>query len=221
MIIQDFHFSSGDASSLIINECRSYHFDFWSLPISEILTLSRICILCIKILSLYFYIILNFLWHWCLYWWHCTTDQSPTIVVTRHTSVQSSNSTPTPTVSLPKSTKKPNQSSMIKDKAKRKKVNCSSIESNTNQKRGSVPQDEDKTRKKKPNTTKEWKWQDKEQPMTKKEYTLEAVVLGDLDHGSLPFKIFQTVTGMNELLEMHKKITTLKQQRIKWRHSLE
>ena len=51
--------------------------------------------------------------------------------------------------------------------------------------------------------------------MTKKEYTLEAVVLDDLDHGSLPFKIFQTVTGMNELLEMHKKITTLKQQRIK------
>ena len=110
---------------------------------------------------------------------------------------------------------------MIKDKGKRKKVNCSSIENNTNQKRGSVPQDEDKTRKKKPNTTKEWKWQDKEQSMTKKEYTLEAVVLDDLDHGSLPFKIFQTVTGMNELLGMHKKITTLKQQRIKWRRSLE
>ena len=51
--------------------------------------------------------------------------------------------------------------------------------------------------------------------MTKEEYTLEAVVLDDLDHGSLPFKIFQTVTGMNELLGMHKKITTLKQQRIK------
>ena len=36
--------------------------------------------------------------------------------------------------------------------------------------------------------------------MTKKEYTLEAEVLDDFHYGSLPFKIFQTVTGMNELL---------------------
>ena len=49
---------------------------------------------------------------------------------------------------------------------------------------------------------KEWKWEDKENPMTKKEYTLEAEVLVDLDHGSTPFDIFQTVTGMNELLEI-------------------
>ena len=38
--------------------------------------------------------------------------------------------------------------------------------------------------------------------MTKKECTLEAEVLVDLDHGSTPFDIFQTVTGMNELLEI-------------------
>ena len=37
--------------------------------------------------------------------------------------------------------------------------------------------------------------------MTKKECTLEAEVLIDLDHGSKPFDIFQTVTGINELLE--------------------
>ena len=37
--------------------------------------------------------------------------------------------------------------------------------------------------------------------MTKKECTLEAEVLIDLDHGSTPFDIFQTVTGINELLE--------------------
>ena len=83
-----------------------------------------------------------------------TTDQSPTAVVTGYTSVQPSNSTPTPTVSLPKITKKPNQSLLIKDKTKKKKVNCSSIENNTNQTRDSIPQDEDKTSKKKTNTTK-------------------------------------------------------------------
>ena len=38
--------------------------------------------------------------------------------------------------------------------------------------------------------------------MTKKECTLEAEVLVDLDHGATPFDIFQTVTGMNELLEI-------------------
>ena len=37
--------------------------------------------------------------------------------------------------------------------------------------------------------------------MTKKECTLEAEVLVHLDHGLTPFDIFQTVTGMNELLE--------------------
>ena len=37
--------------------------------------------------------------------------------------------------------------------------------------------------------------------MTKKECTLEAEVLFDLDPSSTPFDIFQTVTGMNELLE--------------------
>ena len=38
--------------------------------------------------------------------------------------------------------------------------------------------------------------------MTKRECTLEAAVLVDLDHGSTPFDIFQTVTGMNELLQI-------------------
>ena len=38
--------------------------------------------------------------------------------------------------------------------------------------------------------------------MTKKKCTLEAEVLIDLDHGSIPLDIFQTVTGMNELREM-------------------
>ena len=38
--------------------------------------------------------------------------------------------------------------------------------------------------------------------MTKKKCTLEAEVLIDLDHGSTPSDIFQTVTGMNELREM-------------------
>ena len=38
--------------------------------------------------------------------------------------------------------------------------------------------------------------------MTKKEFTLEVEVLIDLDHGSTPFDIFQTVVGINELLEI-------------------
>ena len=38
--------------------------------------------------------------------------------------------------------------------------------------------------------------------MTKKECTLEAEVLVDLGHGSTSFEIFQTVTGMNELIEI-------------------
>ena len=38
--------------------------------------------------------------------------------------------------------------------------------------------------------------------MTKKECTLETEVFVDLDHGSIPCDIFQTVTGMNELLDI-------------------
>ena len=91
---------------------------------------------------------------------------------------------------------------MIKDKTKKKKVNAPPNKDNTNQKKGSVSQDENKTKKKKTNTTEEWKWEDKEKPMTKKECTLKAEVLVDLDHGSIPFDIFQTVTGMNELIEI-------------------
>ena len=47
------------------------------------------------------------------------------------------------------------------------------------------------------------KWEDTENPVTKKECTLEAGILVDLDHCSTPFDIFQTVTGMNELLEIN------------------
>ena len=38
--------------------------------------------------------------------------------------------------------------------------------------------------------------------MAKKECILATEILVDLDHGSRIFDIFQTVTGMNELLEM-------------------
>ena len=38
--------------------------------------------------------------------------------------------------------------------------------------------------------------------MAKKECILATEILVDLDHGSTIFDIFQTVTGMNELLEM-------------------
>ena len=81
-------------------------------------------------------------------------------------------------------------------------MNDSSNENNTNQKKGSVPQDENKTKKKKNNMTEEWKWEVQWNPMTRKEFTLEAEVLVDLDNGSTPFGIFQTGTGMNELLEI-------------------
>ena len=91
---------------------------------------------------------------------------------------------------------------MIKGKTKKQKVNAPFNQNNTNQKKYSVPQDKDKTKKKKTNTTEEWKWEDKEKPMKKKEYILEAEVLVNLDHGSTPFDIFQTFTGMNELLEI-------------------
>ena len=49
---------------------------------------------------------------------------------------------------------------------------------------------------------KDWKWEDKEKCMSKKECTLEREVLVNLDQDSVPFEIFQTVTGMNELLEI-------------------
>ena len=38
--------------------------------------------------------------------------------------------------------------------------------------------------------------------MTKKRFTLEGEVLVELDHGPTSFNMFQTVTGMNELLEI-------------------
>ena len=38
--------------------------------------------------------------------------------------------------------------------------------------------------------------------MTKKECNLEEEIFVDLGHGSTPFDIFQTVTGMNKLLEI-------------------
>ena len=38
--------------------------------------------------------------------------------------------------------------------------------------------------------------------MAKKKCTLEVEVLVNLDHASTPFDIFQTVAGMNELLEV-------------------
>ena len=81
-------------------------------------------------------------------------------------------------------------------------MNDSSNENNTNQKKGSVPQDENKTKKKKNNMTEDWKGEVQWNPMTTKEFTLEAEVLVDLDNGSTPFGIFQTGTGMNELLEI-------------------
>ena len=130
-----------------------------------------------------------------------TADQSPAAVVTRRTFNQSSKSTRLPTVTLPKDTKKKKQSLMVKDKMKKKKTNAPSDKNNTNQKRDSASQDEDKTKKRETNATEEWKWEDKEKPMTKKECTLEAEVHFDLDHGSILFDIFQTVTGMIELLE--------------------
>ena len=79
-----------------------------------------------------------------------TADKSPAAAVTRRTSDQSLRSTPPLTVTLPKNTKNRKQSSMIKDKTKKKKVNAPSDESNTNQKKGSAPQHEDKTKKKTP-----------------------------------------------------------------------
>ena len=90
-----------------------------------------------------------------------TANQSPATVVTRRTSNQLTKSTPPPTVTLPKNTKKRKQSSSIKDKAEEKKVNALSDENNKNQKKVSVPQDEDKTKKKKTNSTEQWKWEDK------------------------------------------------------------
>ena len=112
-----------------------------------------------------------------------TTNQSPAAVVTRRIADQSSKSTPSPTVTLPKSTNRWEQSSMIKDKMEEKTVNASSEENNTNQKKGSVLQDEHKANRKN-NTTKKWEWEDKEKSITKKECTLEEEVLADLDHGS-------------------------------------
>ena len=76
-------------------------------------------------------------------------NQSPADVI-RHTSDQSPRSTPSPTVTLPKNTKKRKQSSMIKEKKKKEKVNAPSDENNTNQKKDTVPQNELNQRRKKP-----------------------------------------------------------------------
>ena len=93
---------------------------------------------------------------------------------------------------------------MIKDKIKKKKVNAPSNKNKTNQKKGRAVSHNTKTKttKKKTSTTDEWKWEHKKKPTTKNECTLEAQVLVDLDHGSTPFNTFQTVTGLNELLEI-------------------
>ena len=64
-IIQDFHFPMVMLHPLMINECRLHNFWFWCFPISKNLTFLWISILYIKTLSLYFYIILNFLGYWC------------------------------------------------------------------------------------------------------------------------------------------------------------
>ena len=103
----------------------------------------------------------------------CTSNQAPAAVISRHTSDQSFKSTRLPTATLPKNTKKRKQSSMIKHKMKKKKINAPSNENNANQKKGR-------------------KW----------ECILEAEVLGNLDHRLTLFDIFQLVTGTNELLEI-------------------
>ena len=62
---------------------------------------------------------------------------------------------------------------MIKDKAKKKKVNAMRTTQPSPMKKkktekGSVLQHEDKTKKIKTNTTEESKWKNKEKPLTKK-----------------------------------------------------
>ena len=79
-----------------------------------------------------------------------TANQSPAAVVTRRTSDQSSTSTPPPTDTILKNTKKWKQSLMIKDKTKKKKVNAPPDEDNANQTKDSVQQGEDKQRRNKP-----------------------------------------------------------------------
>ena len=68
----------------------------------------------------------------------CTANHPHAAVVTRCPSDQSLKATPLSTVTLPQNTKKRKQSSMMKDKTKKKKVNPLSDENNTNQKKGSI-----------------------------------------------------------------------------------
>ena len=63
------------------------------------------------------------------------TQRSPASFVTRHTSNQSSKSSPPSTITLPKNTKKRKESSMIKDKTEKKKDNSPSNDNNASQKR--------------------------------------------------------------------------------------
>ena len=131
-----------------------------------------------------------------------TADQSSAAVVTRRTSNQPSKSIPPPTVTLPKNTKKRKQ--MINDQRQneKEKGQCSIRQEQHKPEKGQCPARRRQNKEEKSNSTEELKWEDKEKPMTKKESTLEAEILVDLDHGSTPFGIFQTVTGMNELLEI-------------------
>ena len=72
----------------------------------------------------------------------------------------------------------------------------------TQSRKRQCPAKQRQSKEKKPITAEEWKLQDKEKPMTKKECTLETEVLVNLDHGWIPFGIFQMVTGMNNILEV-------------------
>ena len=92
---------------------------------------------------------------------------------------------------------------MIKDKMKKKKVNCFVRQEQHKPEKEQCPPRRRQNKEEKNKTTEEWKWEDKEKPITKKKCTLKAEVLVDLYYGSTPSDIFQTITGMNELLEIY------------------
>ena len=127
-----------------------------------------------------------------------TVNQSPGGVVARRTSEQSSKSALPPTVTPPKNTKKQ------KHQRQNKKKSSMLHQTITKQTRKRVVSCKTKTKQRRKNKIRprNRNRRIKKSEMTKNECTLEAEVLVDLAHDSTTFCIFQTVTEMNELLEM-------------------
>ena len=102
----------------------------------------------------------------------------------------------------PKTPRSGNKARWSKTKRKRKRPMLHPTRTTQSRKRAlSLPQDEDKTKKKKPIRLRNGNGRIKKSLWRKGTFFRDKVLV-DLDHGASHFDIFQTFTGMNELLEI-------------------